>query len=609
MAATNRQLAVIFQDMADIGEVLGHNRFKLIAYHKAARIIEELTGDVSQLDPKAIQSIEGIGKGTAARIREFLDTGKVADHEGLVAQVPPGVVKMTRVPGLGPKTVATLWKHGGVTDVPTLIKKLATDELADLPGLGKKKLEQVRKNLRFIESANQRVRIGSALPMAHWMVEELRKAPGVKKIAYAGSLRRGRDTIGDLDLLVAADARHAPAVAEAFAGLEVVTHVITVGPTKTSVRVTWGAGARERQMQVDLRIVPIESFGAAMMYFTGSKDHNVALRQRAISRGMKLSEYGLYENGGVKPGPRLDPADQASGNAVDPTPPDPRALAGKTEEEVYAALDLQWVPPELREMHGEIALAERGKLPKLLTIDDIRSELHSHTTASDGTWTIREWAAVAIERGFHTIAITDHSRSQAQANGLSAERLEQHIAAVRAVADELKGKITLLAGTEVDILADGRLDYPDSLLKELDLVVASPHAALSQPAEKATPRLLKAIENRYVTILGHPTGRLIGRREGMHPDISRVVKAAADRGIALEINTNSARLDLRDTHARAALDAGCVLAINTDAHGPADLDQLIYGVLTARRAGATAKQVVNCMTASALKKWIASTRP
>ena len=338
-------------------------------------------------------------------------------------------------------------------------------------------------------------------------------------------------------------------------------------------------------MQVDLRVVPEESYGAALMYFTGSKEHNVRLRERAISMGMKLNEWGLTKQDSEK------------------------VVAGKSEEDVYKALKLPWIPPELREERGEIALAEKDELPNLVELKDIKAELHTHTTASDGTWTIEQLATAAAERGFHTVAITDHSKGQVQANGLSNERLEKHIKAIRKVADKLKDKITVLAGSEVDILADGNLDYPDSLLKELDVVVASPHAALSQDPDKCTKRLLKAIDNPYVTVMGHPTGRLIGRREGLSPDMGALFKAAAQRGIAMEINANHWRLDLRDTHARAAIAAGVKLSINTDAHGQADLDQLQFGILTARRAGATKNDIINCMSKTAIVKWLKSTRP
>lgn len=580
MPNTNDQIAGLFSTMADVAEILGQDRFRITAFQRASRVLSDLPEDISEIGPEvpALTKITGIGKGTAERIAEFLTTGKIKDHDELVSNVPPGLLALLDIQGLGPKTVALLWKQADIDSLDALRGKLQSDELAELPGLGKKKLENIRKSIAFAEASGGRVRIGQAMPLALWLLEQLSKVEYVRETAYAGSLRRGKETIGDIDLLVAVDQKHpeaAKAVSDRLVALEPVAQVLTQGDTKTSVRT-------KDHLQVDLRVVGVDSFGAALMYFTGSKQHNVVLRQRAIDRGLRLNEYGLYDG--------------------------EKAIAGKTEQELYTALGLTWIPPELREDRGEVRLAEKGKLPDLIELRDIKAELHAHTTASDGKWSIRDLALTAAESGFHTIAITDHSQSQPIANGLSPERLEKHIKDVRKTALELKDTITVLAGSEVDILADGKLDYPDSLLRELDVVIASPHNALTQDSAKATQRLLRAIENRYVTIIGHPTGRLIGRREGLSPDMKQVIGAATARGVALEINANHWRLDLRDTHARAAIDAGVMLSINTDAHGPGDLGQLYYGVLTARRAGATKKHVVNCMSRGALAKWIVSTK-
>ncbi len=579
VSSQNLQLAAIFHRMAQITEILGGDRFRINSFERASRALAELAEDVAAIGPdaKALQRIEGIGEGTARRIAEFLETGRIKDHDELTAKVPSGLLKLLDIQGLGPKKVAVLWKEAGIEDLASLKRKLGGNALADLPGFGRKTVENLRKNLAFIEQAGQRYRLGDALPMAVWIVEQLRPVRGVEQISYAGSLRRGRETIGDIDIVVAFKGRDRAGLIEAFKGLEVVDEVLMSGSTKTSVRTGDG-------MQVDLRIVEPQQYGAALMYFTGSKEHNVELRERAQKMGMTLNEYALSR---VK---------------------DEKVVASKTEQEIYKALKLAWIPPELREARAEIALAGKGRLPTLIELADIRSELHTHTTASDGHWSIEELAACAVERGYHTVAITDHSRSQVQANGLSAQRLEKHIEAVRKVAAKLKGRITVLAGSEVDILADGALDYPNSLLKQLDIIVASPHAALSQEPKKATERLLKAIHNPYVTMLGHPTGRLINRREGLSPDMKRVIAAAAERGIALELNANAWRLDVRDSHARMAIEAGVKLSINTDAHGAPDLDQLIFGILTARRAGATAQDVINCMSRQELARWLAATR-
>ena len=584
MASINQQLAAIFQQMADLTEITGGNGFKVNAFAKVARVLDELPRDVGSIDRAALPKLKGIGKGAAERIGEYLDTGEIADHRRLMESVPPGLLHLMDVPGLGPKTTALLWKEGGVESVESLKAKLETGELTKLKGFGAKKIENLKKNLAFAETAGRRTRLGKAWALAQVMVERLRDVEGVERVEYAGSLRRGRETIGDLDLLVSASSdapEAAKRVFDVFVGQDLVADVLLRGETKASIRTVEEVGG----MQADLRVVTPEQFGAAWMYFTGSKDHNVKLRERAIERGMSLNEYALTRES------------------------DGAWVAGETEEEVYAALGLAWVPPELREGRGEVALAEHNEVPRLIELGDVKAELHAHTTASDGRWSIEELALNAAERGFHTVAVTDHSKGQAQANGLSAERLIKHIAAVRAVAERLKGTIRVLAGSEVDILADGRLDYPDELLAELDLVVASPHAALSQDPATATKRLIRAIENPYVTIIGHPTGRLIARREGLSPDIDAVCRAAAARGVALEINASYYRLDLRDTHARAAVyDHGCKLSINTDAHGPGDGDNLRFGVMTARRAGVRAGDVVNCFDAAALAAWIASTR-
>jgi len=582
MPSTNATLAAIFQQMADVNQIVDGNRFKTNAYQKAARVMKELTRDVSAVPPAELTSIEGVGKGLAEKIAEFVETGKIDEHREMLEDIPAGLLDLLEIPGLGPKGIAQLWREAGVESIVDLEAGIADGSLAELKGMGKKKLENLSKGIAFLAKQGGRTHLGRALPLAKAVIETLSQLPGVEKIEYAGSLRRGKETIGDIDVLVGAKSQATPAIMDAFVALPFVDEVLGHGDTKSSVRTSDDTGA----IQIDLRVVEPKYYGAALMYFTGSKEHNVKLRERALSMGYTLNEYAL-----------ADKEDKA------------KHIETETEEAIYKALNLAWIAPELREDRGEIALSDKGALPELLELKDIKADLHTHTTASDGVWSIEENARAMAERGHHTVAITDHSKSQYQANGLDNDRLVQHIEAVREVAKKLEGTITVLAGSEVDILADGTLDYPDELLAALDVVVASPHAALSQEPKKATARLLKAIENPYVTIMGHPTGRLVLKREGMSPDIDELVKHAADRGVAMEINANHWRLDLRDTHARAAIAAGCKLAINTDAHGQGDLHQLPYGVLTARRAGATKADVVNCMTAAGLKEWIASTRP
>jgi len=573
----NADIARLFHEMADALELLGENAFRVNALRKVARVAEDATEDLVALaraDTKAVEAIEGIGASSARKIVEFAGTGAMHEHTELLAKLPPGLMQVLRVPGLGPKTVKLLWEQGGVSDLATLKAKLASGELAGLPRMGAKTLQNIAENLAFLETAGQRTRLGDALPVAEALVAELSRLPGVKEAAFAGSLRRGRETIGDVDLLVATT-KPAP-IMDAFTSRPGVAKVLAHGETKSSVRLTSG-------LQVDLRAVAPAAWGAALLYFTGSKEHNVLLRERAQRKGLRLNEYGLFKDDGK------------------PEPPQERGLkpvAAATEAEVYKALDLPWVPTELREGRDECETAP----PALIELSDIRRELHCHTTASDGACTIEAMATEAKRRGFDAIAITDHSRSSAQANGLSVERLREHIAAIRAAARRVSG-IHILAGSEVDILADGRLDYPDEVLAELDWVVASPHTALKQEPAAATKRLLAAIEHPLVHVIGHPSGRMLGGRPGLEPDWAALFKAAAKSGVAMEINANPHRLDLRDQLVRSALTAGCHISINTDAHGLDNFDLLRCGVLTGRRGGLTAEGCVNAWPWRRFEAW------
>ncbi|MHC5001695.1 MAG: DNA polymerase/3'-5' exonuclease PolX [Planctomycetota bacterium] len=580
MASTNEELVRVFNEMAALLEITGASVFRINAHHRVAEILRDLPTDVATLagDPARLTAIEGIGDGSAKRIVEYVRTGAVAEHQKLRQKVPVGLLEVMRIPGLGPKTVRLLWEKAGVTDLDSLKAALEAGTLEDLPRMGAKSIENIRKSLAFAEQAGQRMRLGTAMPLAEAIVARLADVPGVEHVEFAGSLRRGRETIGDLDIIAATDD---PAVlSEAFRGLEDVEEVLLAGDTKVSVRLRQG-------VQADLRMVDESELGAALMYFTGSKDHNVVLRERAIKRGMRLNEYGLFA------------ADDATGRGRPTTEP----LVSRSEEEIYTALELPWIPPELRENRGELD----GPPPDLLSLEDIRCELHAHTVASDGGLSIEDLARCAKQRGFHTIAVTDHSKSSVQANGLSPERLREHIEAIRAADAKIKG-ISILAGSEVDILVGGGLDYDDDLLAELDIVVASPHAALSQDPEKATKRLLAAIAHPLVHVLGHPTGRLIGRRRGLSPDIDALVAAAAEHDTALEINANSYRLDLRDAHVRAAVQAGALIAIDTDAHHVDDFDQLRYGVLTGRRGWLTKDLCINTWTKRKLHSWLKAKR-
>ncbi len=575
----NADLSRIFEEMSVILELMGENRFKVAAHARVARILKDMSEDVATLadDPGALRAIDGIGDASAKKIIEFVKTGAVREHAVLLEAIPRGLLDVLKIPGLGPKTVRLMWEKAGVTDLDSLRAAIDSGALKELPRMGEKTIENLKSSLEFASRSSRRSRLGPAMVTAEEIVGALGALPGVRRIEFAGSLRRGRETIGDIDIVAAADA---PAdLAEAFRTMDGVEQVLAAGETKSSVRLARG-------IQVDLRIVEPEAFGAALLYFTGSKQHNILLRERAIRRKLRLNEYGLFPAGDGDD----DAAPQKRGVAP---------VAAATEEEIYAALDLPWIPPELREDRGEL---ERP-LPNLVTIGDIRAELHAHTVASDGRMSIEELAREAKSRGYHTIAVTDHSKSSGQANGLSVERLLEHVDTVRAVNAKLRG-IRVLAGSEVDILSDGRLDYEDDVLAQLDIVVASPHVALAQDRETATRRLLAAVRHPLVHIIGHPTGRYVNRREGLQPDMATIIRAAAEHGTALEVNANTARLDLRDTHVGAAVEAGALIAINTDAHSPADIDQLRYGVLTARRGWLTAERCVNTWGRERLMKWL-----
>ncbi len=618
----NTAVAVRLALLAQLLEVTGADKFRVLANQKAARVIDGLTDDLGDAakggDKAALLKIDGVGPKIADKIIEFAQTGRVAELEDLRATVPPGLLELLTIPGLGPKTVRMLWQEAKVEDVAGLKRIIADGTILGLPRMGEKAVEKLRASIEIMAEANLRLPLGVALPIAERIAGAMKKVKGVSDAAFAGSLRRGRDTVGDIDILVATS--DAAAAAAAFCTQPGITRVISQGESKCSVRVrveavpgdfddsdgsgravppasSGGKGKAEgpgapaseaRSVQVDLRIIPAGSWGAAMMYFTGSKEHNVRLRQRALEQGRTLNEFGLF------------PLGKGADADVPPQQRGAKPVAAKTEEDVFAALGVPWVPPELREDRGEIALE---KMPRLVEVADIKAELHAHTTASDGRMSIAELAAAARARGFHTIAVTDHSQSSAIAGGLKPARLREHIAAVKAEAKKTKG-ISVLCGSEVDILADGELDYDDDLLAELDVVVASPHASLLQEAERATARLVRAIGHPAVRILGHPTGRLILKRRGLEPDMGALIAAAKAHDVALEINAHWLRLDLRDTHVHAAVRAGCLIAINCDVHEREDFENLRYGVATGRRGWLTPDQCVNCWDAGRLMRWL-----
>ncbi len=624
---TNATLVAILERLARLMDVLGEDSFKSSAHARAARAIEgqstELATLANSADAKAAKSalmqIEGIGPKIADKILEFFATGRIGEHDELAAKVPAGVLAMMEVPGLGPKTVRAIWQTLGVTDLAGVKKAIDDGSILTVPRMGAKAAEKIKQSIAFAEQGQQRLWLGQALPLARRIVELLSKVRGVERVEYAGSLRRGRETVGDLDILVcvpagkdgSADAKAAHAAGEAFRSMPGVVQVISAGEGKSSIRIAtstdWGRWTLEGEhgqaasgpsVQCDLRVIPSPSFGAALMYFTGSKEHNIALRQRSLDRGLTLNEYGLF------------PHTKADEGKPPPQERGVRPVAAEKEEDIYAALELPYLPPEIRESRGELDLSQP---PRLIEVGDIKAELHAHTTASDGSMSIEELASRAKERGFHTIAVTDHSQSSSIAGGLKPDRLKLHIEAIRKTQEKFvdrsgKPTITILAGSEVDILADGSLDYTDKVLRELDVVVASPHAALSQDPETATKRLLAAIKHPLVHILGHPTGRLINRRAGLSPDLGKLIASAREHNVALEINAHWMRLDLRDTHVRAAIDAECLIAIDCDVHAPEDYDNLVFGVLTARRGWVTPERCVNAWPAKKLHQWLTSKR-
>ncbi|MGQ9651674.1 MAG: DNA polymerase/3'-5' exonuclease PolX [Phycisphaerae bacterium] len=571
----NPEIAAVFNEIADLLELTGGDPFRVNSYRKAARSIEDLPEDIADVANRGeLQKIPGVGKGTAERIMQYLKTGKVTVHQELLDSIPRGLPELLTVPGLGPKKVQALHRELGVTSMADLEAVIADGRAEKLPGFGKKSVEKIAEGLAFLKRSAGRTPLGAVLPLAERLRDAVREFAGVRRAEIAGSARRGCETVGDIDLLCIAD--DGEKVVDAFTKLPEVTGVRAAGGTKGSVLV---AGPIRGEIQVDLRVVPEESFGAALQYFTGSKEHNVRLRELAVRKGWKLNEYGLFDGD--------------------------RRIAGREEGEIYEKLDLRPIPPELREDRGEIECG--GELPRLVSLADIKGDMHVHSTASDGRSTIEEMAEAARKRGYRYLAICDHSKSSVIANGLDEVRLLRHIRDIRAVSERIKG-LTLLAGIECDILANGSLDYSDDILAQLDWVIASIHSAQQQDRASLTRRSIAAMENPYVCCLGHPSGRLLGRRDAMDLDWDALFTAAARTGCALEISASWQRLDLKDVHIRQAIDAGCRLAISTDAHSTDQLDQMSLGVQTARRGWATPEHILNTLPEAQLRAWVAAKR-
>ena len=535
-----------------------------------------------------LTDIDGIGKDLAQKIEELLETGSIGMLEQLRSEIPGGVLAMVRIPGMGPKKAAALFKELGITSLDALRAACQADQVSALKGFGKKTQEKILAGIDMAASAQERMYWAHADEIVQQLLAHMRQVKGIRQIEAAGSYRRGRETIGDIDLLVDADDPNA--AMDQLGRFEEMATVIGRGDTKMSIRLGRG-------LQIDLRVVPAKSFGAALQYFTGSKDHNVVLRGMAKDRGLRINEYGVFRVG-AKPAKRKSAPGSAGGStdadedAVFTNPDSPNYIAGRTEEEVYAAMDLPCFPPEIREARQEFAWAAAGKLPKLIEVTDLVGDLHMHTTASDGKASLREMIVAAIERGLKYIAITDHSPRVSMANGLEPERLREQWAEIDKLNREFKG-FTILKGIECDILEKGGMDLPDDVLAEADWVIASVHYGQQQPREQITDRILGALENPHVSIIAHPTGRLIGRREPYAVDLEAVFAAAARNGKLMEINANPARLDLDDVACAAAKRHGIPLVISSDAHSTSGLDVLRYGVLQARRGGLTADDVAN----------------
>ncbi|MBZ5574569.1 MAG: DNA polymerase/3'-5' exonuclease PolX [Acidobacteriia bacterium] len=575
----NKAIAGILYETAALLEIDGQDSFRIRSYRNAADSIEALPQQISDLinEPKKVLEIQGIGKGMLANLQEIFKEGRLSVHSDLLKKYRPSMLELLKIQGLGPKTIALIWSAYQVSDVEGVERLAREGKIRVLPRMGEKQEQkllkgekQEQKLLKAIEDYRRiagRFLLDTAETQAEKIIEHLRGYPGVEKVTPAGSLRRGRETVGDLDILVTGKA-----CCDDKAREKLIDHIITLpglmeiiarGENKVSFRLRGG-------MQVDVRFLAPESFGAAMQYFTGSKAHNVALRQRALKMGYTLSEYSLA---------RVE---------------NEKAVAGKTEKEIYAKLKLDYIPPELRENLGEIDAAEEHALPALISQSDLQGDVHMHTVETDGRNSIEEMAEAARDHGYKYMAITDHSKNLAFANGLDDKRAVEHIKRIRAANDKLD-KIKIFAGVEVDILADGTLDLSDSVLEQMDVVIASVHSHFNQSPAEMTDRLLKAVENPNTSIIGHPTGRLLLRRDAYQFDMDAVLKAAAKHRVAMELNAYPDRLDLNDRHLRLAKQYGVKIVINTDSHHTSHLEKIRFGVLQARRAWLTKEDVLNTL--------------
>ncbi len=572
----NREMAQVLETIADLLEIRGEQIYKVLAYRKAAQGLLDLGRDIRAVWREGeLESIPGVGKAIAGKIDELLRTGKLGFYERLKEEIPSGLVEVLRVGGVGPKKAARFWKELGVTSLDQLEQAAREGRLRTLPGMGERSEAQILERIETLRRRQSgRTSIGAAMAVAEELLAKLRQVEGVRRAEPVGSVRRWRETVGDIDLLVGAT--DPATVLHAFIRLPEVHRVTGKGETKASAELVDGT-------RVQLWVHPPERFGSALQYATGSMAHNVRLRELALDQGLSLSEHGFKRSTGEE-------------------------ILCAEEEEVYATLGLPWIPPELREDRGEIQAARKGRLPPLVALGDLAGELHSHSDWTDGTVPVERMALAARDLGLRYLAIADHSQSLGVANGLSVERLRQQGLEIQAVQRRLGDSIRLLRGVEVEIRADGTLDFPDEVLRELDVVTASIHTSLRQKKDQITGRLLAAIRNRHVDIIGHPTGRMVGQRDPAELDMDLILREAAARGVALEINAHPARLDLDEAHARRAVDIGCILAINSDAHSPQDFSLRPFGVGIARRGWVPPAAVVNTWPLDHLLDWLFSRR-
>ena len=578
----NKAIAGLLYETADLLEIDGQDSFRIRSYRNAAEAIEALPQQVSTLieDPKKLLAVPGIGKGMLANLQHLFREGNIEVHAEMLKKYRPSMLELLKIQGLGPKTIALIWSAYQVCDIDGVEKLAREGKIRELPRMGEKHEQKLLKAIEDYRRIGGRFSLDTAEQLADKLIAHLREAPGVEKVTPAGSLRRGRETVGDLDILVTGKGCSADEtrqeIAQHLLRFPGLMEVIAQGENKVSFR-------QRNGMQVDVRLLPPESFGAAMQYFTGSKAHNVALRQRALKMGYTLNEYSLANLETNKP------------------------VAGATEEEIYAKLKLDFIPPELRENLGEIEAAAKHELPALLELGDLRGDVHMHTVETDGRNTIEEMAEAARARGYAYMAITDHSKNLAFANGLTDERALAHIERIRAAEKALnKDKetkpIRIFAGIEVDILADGTLDLSDSVLAQMDIVIASVHSHFNQDRATMTDRLLKAIANPNTSIIGHPTGRQLLRRDAYPFDIDAILESAAKHKVAMELNSYPDRLDLCDVHLRMAKQHGVKIVVNTDSHHTSHMEKIHYGVTQARRAWLTKDDVLNTLPVAEFAK-------